>query len=94
MDSEYGNDLIVLTGENGEEVELEHLDSLELNGETYAAFIDAHLPEEEEEAELYILKFQEQDGEEILVTVDDEQELEQVYNLFLDRFAQEDGPLS
>lgn len=89
MSSEYGNDFITLTGDNGEEVELEHLDTLELDGEVYAAFVDANLGESEE-AELYILKFEEEDGEEVLATVDDEAQLEKIYNLFLERFAAPD----
>jgi len=92
MSEEYGNDFITLTGENGEEVEVEHLATLEIEGELYAAFTDADLPEDAE-AELYILKLQEEDeeeGEGLLVTVDDEAELEKVYNIFLDYFNQEE----
>ncbi len=91
MSEEYGSDYITLTGENGEEVEVEHLATLEIEGALYAAFTDADL-EEDQEAELYILRLEEEDenGESMLVTVDDEEELEKVYHIFLDHFAQEE----
>ncbi len=38
MSEEYGPDFITVTDEDGNEFELEHLDTLEYNGETYMAF--------------------------------------------------------
>ena len=38
MSKEYGADFITITDEDGNEFELEHLDTLEYNGETYMAF--------------------------------------------------------
>ena len=38
MSEEYGADFITITDEDGNEFELEHLDTLEYNGETYMAF--------------------------------------------------------
>lgn len=35
MSEEYGNDFVVLTDEDGREIELEHLDTVEYNGQTY-----------------------------------------------------------
>ena len=75
MSEEYGNDFITLTDEEGNEVELEHLDTLEYEGETYMAFVQANdTPEEvldEDSAELIILKVEPEDGEDMLVTIDD-----------------------
>ena len=34
MSEEYGNDFITLTDEDGNEIELEHLDTVEYNGQT------------------------------------------------------------
>ncbi|HHX72251.1 MAG TPA: DUF1292 domain-containing protein [Clostridiales bacterium] len=95
MHSEYGNDFITLTDEQGNEIELEHLDTMEYNGQTYMAFISAEQPEDEldDTAELIVLKVEETDGEEMLVTLDDENELETVFELFLARFEEMDeGP--
>ncbi len=80
---EYGNNFIVLTDEDGNEMEFEHIGTLEHNGETYLAFIPAEL-NLEEEAEVVILKTEEEDGEDILVSVEDEAEAEEVYQLFME----------
>lgn len=87
--SDYGNDFVTLTDEEGNEQEYEHLGSLSFNGLTYMAFIPA-LDDEPEDyiegpAELLILRCVTDDktGEELLATVDDDQELEEVYNRFL-----------
>ena len=73
MSEEFGNNYVVLTDEDGNEVEFEHIDTVELNGETYMAFIPAELSAEDE-AEVVILKIVEEGGEEILASVDDEEE--------------------
>jgi len=74
-----------LTDEDGKELELEHLDTLEIGDVTYMAFIPADTPEDAESADMIILKVAREDDEEILVTVDDELELENVYNMFMER---------
>ena len=53
--SDYGNDFVVLTDDEGNEYEFEHLDTLEQNGETYMAFIPAEMSLDDE-ADLVILK--------------------------------------
>ena len=83
------------------EFELEHLDTLEYNGQTYMAFFPAVEGKEDgsvedvdldEEYGLVILKVIEADGEEQLSTLDSEEELELVYQQFMESlFAEEDG---
>lgn len=94
MSEEYGNDFITLTDEEGNEVELEHLDTLEYEGETYMAFVQAtDTPEEvldEDSAELIILKVEPEDGEDMLVTIDDDDLLDTIFNLFVERLEAED----
>ena len=88
MSEEYGNDIVTLTDEEGNEIELEHLDTLEYNGGIYMAFVPVvENPEEvlDDSMELVILKVQEEDGEELLVTVDDDNEAENVFELFAKR---------
>lgn len=84
--NEYGNDILTLTDDEGNTLELEHLDTLEHQGETYMAFIPAEMSVEDE-YELMILRVEpdEQTGEEILATIQDEQLLEQVFQLFSER---------
>ena len=38
MSEEYGNDFVTLIDEDGNEVEFEHIDTVEYNGVTYLAF--------------------------------------------------------
>ena len=87
--SEYGNDYITLTDEDGNEVELEHLDTLEYDGETFMAFGVADSDDDEEMA-VVIMQAVEIDGEEMLEEVQDEPLLEEVYNLFLERIGEEE----
>ncbi len=84
MSEEYGNDYVTLTDEDGNELELEHLDTLEYKGNTYFAFIPAEM-ELSESYELIIMKVEEEDGEEILVTLDDEDELDEMFQIFSER---------
>lgn len=81
----FGNDFVVLTDEEGNEFELEHLDTLEKNGETYFAFIRAQI-DLEDEGELIILKtVLDDDGQEALITVDDDDEYDEIFELFSER---------
>ena len=84
MSEEFGNNYVVLTDEEGNEVEFEHIDTVEVDGQVYLAFIPAEL-NVEEEAEVVILKIQEEDGEEILVSVDDEAEADKIFDIVMQR---------
>ncbi len=94
MSEEYGPNFITLTDEDGNEFELEHLDTIEYNGETYMAFfpaVDEEDGEESEDTGLVILKVIEEDGEEQLSTLDSDEELEAVYQQFMETlFADEE----
>ena len=93
MADEFGGDFVSITDEEGNEFELELLDILVHNDLCYHAFVPASETEdEEEEVEIVILKVIEQDGEELLSTLDSEEELAEVYDLFMERlFEDEDG---
>lgn len=84
MSEEYGNDYVVLTDEDGNEVEFQHIDTVEVDGETYMAFIPAELAVDEE-AEVVILKVIEEDGEEILASVENEDEADKVFDIVMER---------
>jgi len=94
MREEFGPDFITVTDEEGNDIELELLDVLEHKGQTYMAFFPA-VPEEEadEESEDYgmvILKSIKEDGEELLSTLDSEEELTEVYDLFMEFLFQDE----
>lgn len=86
MEREPEGTLITLMDENGKEREFEHLASLEYEGSTYVALIPVFQdPEEliESDGDLVILKIATDDkGEDILVTVDDDDEFYAVSEKF------------
>ena len=88
---QYGSDFITIVDEDGAEYELEVLSSLEYNGETYLAVIPAGDTQDEFQLEVSILKSVYENGEPILVAVEEEEELETVYDLLMEQvFADED----
>ena len=91
MEDQYGSDFITIVDEDGTEYELEVLSTLEYNGDTYLAVIPAGENAEEFELEVSILKSVEEDGESILSAIEDEQELQAVYDLIMEElYAEED----
>ena len=88
MSEDFGANFITLTDDEGNEFELEYVDALEKDGVTYMAFFPALENEEDAEDEDYglvILKSVVENGEELLATVDDEAELDAVYELFMEQ---------
>lgn len=91
MSDEFGPNLITLTDDDGKEIELEYVDALEYQGKTYMAFfpvVEEGADEEDEEYGLVILRSETENGEDFLVTVDDEQELDTVYDLFMEQILE------
>ena len=90
MNDEFGPNFVTLTDDEGNDIELEYVDALEHNGTTYMAFFpvveeDSEDEENEEEYGLVILKSQMENGEEFLVTIDNEEEIDKVYDLFMEQ---------
>jgi hypothetical protein len=86
VSEEYGPEFITVTDEDGNDIELELVDVLEHKGITYMAFFPAVLEDVDEESDDYglvILKSVQEDGEELLSTLDSEEELTEVYELFM-----------
>ena len=93
MDQEY--DVSSITDEDGVEYELEILSTVTYQGAEYLALTPADAPEDAEEVEVSILKSVTEDGEPLLVAVEDEEELEAVYGLLMDSlYEDEEEPLS
>ena len=93
MSEEFGPTFITVTDEDGKEIVLEFVDALEHNGQMYQAFFPAETEDEEEDHDsgLVILKVIHEDGEDLLSTLDTEEELEAVYELFMELlFADEE----
>ena len=93
MSEEFGPDFITITDEDGNDIELELLDVLEHKGQTYMAFFPAVEEDADENSEEYgmvILKSIEENGEELLSTLDSDEELQRVYDLFMEQLMDED----
>lgn len=92
MSQEYGDDFITITDEDGVEYELEVLATVEYQGSSYLALVpaDAQQTPDDEDLEISILKSVDEDGEELLCAIEDDEELEQVYQLLMDQMYEED----
>ena len=85
MSDEFGPTFLTVTDEEGNELVLEFMDALEHNGQLYQAFFPAETEgEEDPDAGLVILKVLHENGEDILSTLDSDEELETVYDLFME----------
>ena len=91
MEDLYGSDFMTIVDEDGSEYELEVLSTLEYNGCTYLAVIPADGEQQDiDDLEVSILKSVDEDGEPVLCAIEDEDELEAVYNLIMDQLYAED----
>ena len=90
MQDEELDNVIVLNDENGDEVKFEFVDLIELDGEEYVVLLPAD-EDENEEGEVVILKVEdtENEEEESYVSVDDENILNQVFQIFKEKFKDE-----
>ena len=89
MADQYGSDFMTIVDEDGTEFELEILTSLDYNGCNYLAVIPAGA-DDAEEYEVSILKSVEENGEPILCAIEDDAELETVYNLIMDSLYEQE----
>lgn len=91
MAEEFGSDFMTIVDEDGTEYELEVLTTFDYNGCTYLAVIPAVDAEEEQDLEVSILKsVDDEDGEPMLLAIEDEKELETVYQLIMDQLYEEE----
>ena len=93
MNEDLGPTFVTIVDEEtGEEIELEFVDALEYQGVVYRAFFPVveEGAEEEEEYGLIILKAEDVDGTEYLTQVEDEEELNAVYDLFMEQILEDE----
>jgi len=80
MDEELDN-VIVLTDDEGNDVEFEWLDTLELNEKKYVVV----LPTDDDSDEVVILRIESEDEEDTFVGLEDENEINEVFEAFKER---------
>ena len=68
MSEDFGADFITIIDDDGQEFELEVLDTMDYNGETYMAFLPADMDE---------------NGEDLYESIDDDAQLQDVYEHFM-----------
>ncbi len=84
MSEEYGSDFVTMVDDNGEEFTLEVLDSIDYNGKTYTAFLPADMDENDPDYGMVLLRnVIDENGEEVFDTIDDDAELDDVYEQFM-----------
>ncbi len=98
-EEEVYDNIVVLNDENGEEVRFEFLDLIEYEGDRYVVLLPADEAEEEtaedDAGEVVILKVEHlnledpDDDEESYSSVEDEETLNKVFEIFKEKFKEE-----
>lgn len=90
---ELADNIIILNDEDGKESRFEFLDLIELDNEEYVVLLPADDTDEEEPGEVVILKVEDNDDEdsdeESYVSVENEEVLNKVFQIFKDKFKNE-----
>ena len=92
MENEELDNIIVLNDEEGNEVQFEFLDLVELDEEEYVVLLPVSVEGEEDEGEVVILKLEDTDEsaeEESYVGVEDEEILNKVFAIFKEKYKDE-----
>ena len=90
MNGEELDNIVILNDEEGNEVKFEFLDLIELDEEEYVVLLPVDEEGEEDEGEVVILKGEDTDDEESdeesYVSVEDEEVLNKVFEIFKEKF--------
>ena len=90
MAEEYGNDLVTVVDEDGKQHQFEVVDAIETDEARYVALLPVYEDPTEmmnDDGELIILTVKEENGEDILVTIEDDEEFEEIAEIFEERLA-------
>ena len=88
-ENEELDNIVILNDEDGNEVKFEFLDLVELDNEEYVVLLPMTEEGEEDEGEVVILKVEDTDDEseeESYVSIDDEEILNKVFEIFKEKF--------
>ncbi len=92
MSDEFGNDILTLEDEDGEEHLFMQIDEIEHNDVRYLAVVPISDDEDEDEDEgdeLIFMRTSNEEGEEFMDVVEDEDEFVEVANIFAGRLSEE-----
>ena len=84
MSEEFGSDFVTIIDEDGQEFELEVLDTMDYKDQTFMAFLPADMDENDPDYGIIILRVAlDEKGEEVYESIDDDDELNDVYEHFM-----------
>jgi len=92
IDNEFGNDILTLEDDDGVEHTFEVLDTIDNGENRYMALSPVYDdPQQtlEDSGELVILKVVTVDGEEFLETIEDEDEMDEIADIFMERLEED-----
>ncbi len=87
MSEDFGPDLITIVDDEGQEFELEVVDRMDYNGQSYALFLPPDVDEMDENDPDYgfilLRETEDKNGDTVFESIDDDDELQDVYERFM-----------
>lgn len=90
MSEEYGNDIVTVVDDEGNQHEFEVVDAIETDDGRYVALLPIYRDPTEllnDDGELVILTVKEENGEDLLLPIEDDAEFEEIAEIFEERLA-------
>lgn len=90
MNEDYGNDILTLVDDDGTEREFELIDRVVTENNEYFALIPTETADNlsDDDGQLVILKVIEDNGEEFLEPIEDDEEFDEISEIFMDRLEE------
>ena len=90
MNEDYGNDILTLVDDDGTEREFELIDRVVTENNEYFALIPTETADNlsDDDGQLFILKVVEDNGEEFLEPIEDDEEFDEISEIFMDRLEE------
>jgi uncharacterized protein YrzB (UPF0473 family) len=91
MSEQYGNDIVTVVDEEGNQHEFEIIDAIETDDARYVALLPIYRDPADminDDGELVILTVKEEDGEDLLLPIEDDDEFEEIAEIFEERLAE------
>ena len=90
MNEDYGNDILTLVDDDGTEREFELIDRVDTENNEYFALIPTETADNlsDDDGQLVILKVVEDNGEEFLEPIEDDEEFDEISEIFMDRLEE------
>ena len=91
MSEAFGNDFLTIEDEDGAVFELEVLGTFEHGDNESLAALPADIDETDPDFGIVLLRVEEENGEELYASIDDDDELDAVYQTYMQILMEEDG---